>query len=90
MMDLLFDYETIMKNYDRELREDIKAEYMAEGIAEGEARGKAVGLAEGKAVGLAEGKLEATIKFYRDGLIKTTDAAKMLNISEDEFLQIVK
>ena len=74
MMDLLFDYETIMKNYDRELREDIKAEYMAEGIAEGKARGR----------------LEATIKFYRDGLIKTTDATKMLNISEDEFLQIVK
>lgn len=49
---------------------------------------------DGKAEGIAEGKVEGIketyAKIYKEGLINASDAARMLNISVDDFLKLVK
>ena len=45
---------------------------------------------EGMQQGRQEGELSAFIKLYKQGLIKEVDAARMLNMSVIEFLELVK
>ncbi len=48
------------------------------------------GKAEGKAEGIEQGTIATYVKLYKEKLIKSSDAARMLNISVDEFLKLVK
>lgn len=40
--------------------------------------------------GMQEGEINAFIKLYKKGLIKDVDAARMLNMSVIEFLNLTK
>ncbi len=53
-------------------------------------KGKAEGRAEGKAEGRAEGEIEAFVKIYKNGMINAKDAARMLNITVEQFLKFAK
>ena len=46
--------------------------------------------AQGMQQGMQQGETEAFIKIYKKGLIKELDAARMLNITVEEFLKLVK
>ena len=59
-----------------------KRELRAEAIKEGRK--------EGIQQGRAEGEIEAFIKIYKNGMIKANDAARMLNISVNQFLKLAK
>ena len=48
------------------------------------------GLKEGRIEGMQKGEIEAFIKIYKKGLIKAIEASKMLNITEKDFLELVK
>ncbi|MDR0502901.1 MAG: Rpn family recombination-promoting nuclease/putative transposase [Treponema sp.] len=50
------------------LREQIKLDGRAEGLAEGLAEGKVIGIAEGRAEGIAEGKREVALRLKKMGL----------------------
>ena len=50
----------------------------------------ATGLLEGREEGMQQGEMDAFVKIYKRGLIKELDAARMLNISVEEFLKLVK
>ena len=52
--------------------------------------GKAEGRAEGMQQGREEGEMEAFIKIYKGGMINANDAARMLNISVEQFLKFAK
>ena len=75
-----------------EIREEIRAECIAEGIETGRAEGIETGRAEGKAEGIAEGietgKAEGTLKtlvrLVRDGLVSVQDAAASAGVDADE------
>ena len=46
--------------------------------------------AEGKAEGMQQGTIKAVINMFKKGIIKITDAAKELGVSEKEFMKLVK
>ena len=46
----------------------------------------ATGLVEGR----AEGETEAFVKIYKNGMINANDAARMLNITVEQFLKFAK
>ena len=48
------------------------------------------GRAEGMQQGIQQGEMEAFIKIYKKGLINATEASKMLNMTEEDFLKLVK
>ena len=48
------------------------------------------GLKEGRAEGMQQGEVVAFIKIYIKGLIKAIEASKMLNMTEKDFLKLVK
>lgn len=50
--------------------------------------GKAEGKAEGIEQGIEQGTIATYVKLYKEKLIKSSDAARMLNISVDEFLKL--
>ena len=54
------------------------------------ATGKAEGIQQGIQQGMQQGEIETFIKIYKKGLIKETDAARMLNITVEEFLKLSK
>ena len=45
---------------------------------------------DGMQQGIQKGEIEAFVKLYKEGIISVRDAAKMLDITENEFLQIAK
>ena len=49
---------------------------------------RAEGRAEGMQQGMAEGTLKAIVNMFKKGIIKITDAAKELGVSEKEFLKM--
>ena len=57
----------------------------AEGIAQGESRGHAIGLAEGK----FQGQIQMIIKLFRENTISLDVACQSLNLSADEFKQLL-
>ena len=71
-----------------EIREEIRAECIAEGKAEGIAEGKAEGIAEGietgRAEGIVEGTLKTLVRLVRDGLVSVQDAAASAGVDADE------
>ena len=46
--------------------------------------------AEGKAEGMQQGTLKTIINMFKKGIIKITDAAKELGVSEKEFMKLAK
>ena len=50
----------------------------------------ATGKAEGMQQGMQQGEVDAFIKIYKKGLIKAIEASKMLNMTEKDFLKLVK
>ena len=67
-----------------EIREEIRAECIAEGIETGRAEGKAEGIAEGIETGKAEGTLKTLVRLVRDGLVSVQDAAASAGVDADE------
>ena len=69
-------------------------EIYLDGYASGEKRGEERGLLEGKAEGKAEGILagmkELLIEMYNNNMVTKEYAANKLNISEEEFLKLIK
>ena len=61
-----------------------------DGLREGRAEGREEGRAEGVQQGVQQGEISAIVKLYKNGLIKIEDAIKMLNISNEKFLQLIK
>ena len=59
----------------------IRDDARAEGIAEGEAKGRA----EGEAKGRAEGILETLFSLVRDGILTLSEAARRADMTETEF-----
>ena len=78
-MGILFDQDIITRNYENEIFEEGKAEGMQQGREEGIMQ-----------KGREEGEIEAFIKIYKGGMINAKDAARMLNISVEKFLKLVK
>ena len=52
------------------------------------AESKAEGIQQGKAEGMQQGTLNAIINMFKKGIIKLTDAAKELGVSEKEFMRL--
>ena len=52
--------------------------------------GRVEGIQQGMRQGMQKGEIEAFIKIYKKGLIKAIEASKMLNITEKDFLELVK
>ncbi len=73
-MELLFDPEVYGRIHDAAVAREAREEGMQEGMQQGR----------------QEGELSAFIKLYKQGLIKEVDAARMLNMSIIEFLELVK
>ena len=65
---------------------EVMEKYMAESWAEGIAKGRAEGIAEGR----AEGKIEQLVELVQDDLIKIEDAARKADMSEEEFMLLLK
>ena len=69
------------------MKEEIEKEKdiaIREGLAKGLAEGRTAGLAEGR----AEGERKAYMDMVREGMISVSDAAKKLQMSEEEFHKI--
>ncbi len=81
-MELLFDPEVYGRIHDAAVAREAREEGIQQGIQEG--------LQEGIQQGIQEGEVKAFIKLYKQGLIKEVDAARMLNMSVIEFLELVK
>ena len=81
-MGILFDQDTVTEFYENEIYEN--------GKAEGIQQGKAEGRAEGRVEGMQQGTLNAIINMFKKGIIKLTDAAKELGVSEKEFMRLAK
>ena len=47
------------------------------------------GVQQGMQQGMQQGEIEAFIKIYKKGMIKAVDAARMLNMTVEEFLKLV-
>ena len=76
-------YNIMTSVYDQKTATDMYGnERYATGLVEGKA--------EGRAEGTAEGEIEAFVKIYKSGMINANDAARMLNISVEQFLKFVK
>ena len=54
------------------------------------AEGMQQGIQQGVQQGMQQGETEAFIKIYKQGMIKANEAARMLNISIEQFLKLVK
>lgn len=68
---------------------ELKRRYKADGggdMASAIERFKQEGRAEGKIEGKIEGKMEILASLVSEGIISAADAAKMLNVSEEEFM----
>ena len=97
-MGILFDQDIITRNYENEIFEEGKAEGMQQGIEKGIEQGMQQGMQQGieKGIeqgmqqGIEQGELDAFVKIYKKGMIKASDAAKMLNITVTKFLDLVK
>ncbi|MBQ7501307.1 hypothetical protein IJT93_01140 [bacterium] len=63
----------------------------AKGKAIGEAQGRAIGKAQGRAIGEAQGKAKgkfsALAELVKDQLLTLSEAARRMQMSEDEFLK---
>lgn len=55
-----------------------------EGRQAGIQEGRQAGIQEGKKVGLQEGRLKSYIELVKDGLLPIEEAAKRLNMKEEE------
>ena len=64
----------------------ISLEMYKDGLKEG----RVEGIQQGMRQGMQKGEIEAFIKIYKKGLIKAIEASKMLNITEKDFLELVK
>ena len=62
----------------------------AEGRAEGKAEGKAEGRAEGRAEGMQQGIVSILVRQFKDKKISAQDGADYLNVTVDEFLELIK
>ena len=86
--------DRIMSGLTREIYLDGYASGEKRGEERGEARGKEIGLLEGKAEGKAEGIFagmkELLIEMYNNNMVTKEYAANKLNISEEEFLKLIK
>ena len=60
------------------------------GEARGEARGKEIGILEGKAEGILTGMKELLVEMYNNNMVTKEYAAEKLNITEEEFLKLIK
>ena len=74
IMDVLYDENVVMESYENELRQ--------EGIQQG--------MQQGMQQGIQKGAVNAIVNMFRKGLIKITDAAKELGVSEKEFMKLLK
>ncbi len=54
------------------------------GIREGEIRGKIIGEREGEIKGKAKGRIDMCIELVKEGILSLADAAKRLNMNEEE------
>ena len=79
-----------MAGLDLMMYKDGLREGREEGRAEGREEGRVEGRAEGVQQGMEQGEISAIVKLYKNGLIKIEDAIKMLNISNEKFLQLIK
>ena len=88
LKDYLVEYKKEVYNimtsvYDQKTATDMYGnERYATGLVEGKA--------EGRAEGRAEGETEAFVKIYKNGMINAKDAARMLNITVEQFLKFAK
>ena len=73
-MELLFDPEVYGRIHDAAIAREAREE----------------GMQEGRQQGMQQGEVNAFIKLYKQGLIKEVDAARMLNMSVVEFLNLTK
>ena len=74
IMGILFDQDTVTEFYENEIYEN----------------GKSVGIQQGMRQGIQKGAVNAIVNMFRKGLIKITDAAKELGVSEKEFMKLLK
>ena len=80
MIDMEAEQEFATRCYGKEMYNDGKAEGIVVGIEKGKA--------EGIAVGKEEGMTYAIVNLVKKGLLSVKDAAKELNISENEFKKL--
>ena len=74
IMTSIYDQKTATEMYGRE--------QFIEGVQQG--------MQQGIQQGIQQGEIEAFIKIYKKGMIKANEAARMLNISVEQFLKQVK
>ena len=78
-----------LKGGDR-IMSGLTREIYLDGYASGEERGKEIGILEGKAEGILAGMKELLIEMYNNNMVTKEYAANKLNISEEEFLKLIK
>lgn len=82
--------KNILKSFMQEHREEVEdMELLFDPEVYGRIHDAAVAR-EAREEGMQQGELSAFIKLYKQGLIKEVDAARMLNMSVIEFLELVK
>ena len=79
-----------MSGLTREIYLDGYATGEKRGEERGEARGKEIGILEGKAEGILTGMKELLVEMYNNNMVTKEYAAEKLNITEEEFLKLIK
>ena len=82
-------YSDIKKGGEK-IMSGLTREIFLDGYESGEKLGKEIGIKEGREEGREEGLIKAYVDIYKKGFISIKDAANMLGISEEKFIELAK
>ena len=88
IMTSIFEYNK--EEEERKLRSAEREAGYADGLAQGEINGELRGKTMGKIEGEAIGRFNMLIQLVNNNVISTADAAKQINMSEEEFVDKIK
>lgn len=87
-MTSIFEYNK--EEEERKLRSAEREAGYADGLAQGEINGELRGKTMGKIEGEAIGRFNMLIQLVNNNIISSADAAKQINITEEEFVEKMK
>ncbi len=88
IMTSIFEYNK--EEEERKLRSAEREAGYADGLAQGEINGELRGKTMGKIEGEAIGRFNMLVQLVNNNVISTSDAAKQINMSEEEFVEKMK
>ena len=87
-MTSIFEYNK--EEEERKLRSAEREAGYADGLAQGEINGEIKGEIKGEIQGEIKGRFNMLIQLVNNNVISTADAAKQINITEEEFVEKMK